>query len=246
MKTRLLLLFIFVGFFSSIEVINAQTFLKKIDKDNYSIQEDQIYSKKNFPKAYNLVSIDVNNFNTVLKSKSSSKSEQKIIQLPNTDGGFSNFVINETSNFETKLSEKYSMIKSYSAQGVDDPTAVAKISIGTDGFHAVVYSGVEETLYIDPYSKDKKSLIVYKRSDLDTDNDSFNCHVEEAARRGVAETTSLKNAHDGKLRTFRLALVCSGEYAQFHLTNQNISAAASDEVKKAAVLICNEYDHDKG
>lgn len=236
MKTRLLLLFIFVGFFSSIEVINAQTFLKKIDKDNYSIQEDQIYSKKNFPKAYNLVSIDVNNFNTVLKSKSSSKSEQKIIQLPNTDGGFSNFVINETSNFETKLSEKYSMIKSYSAQGVDDPTAVAKISIGTDGFHAVVYSGVEKTLYIDPYSKDKKSLIVYKRSDLDTDNDSFNCHVEEAARRGVAETTSLKNAQDGKLRTFRLALVCSGEYAQFHLTNQNISAAASDEVKKAAVL----------
>ncbi|AUC21125.1 hypothetical protein BTO15_02890 [Polaribacter sejongensis] len=236
MKTRLLLLFIFVGFFSSIEVINAQTFLKKIDKDNFSIQEDQIYSKKNFPKAYNLVSIDINNFNTELKSKSSSKSVQKTIQLPNTDGGFSNFVINETSNFENKLSEKYSMIKSYSAQGVDDPTAVAKISIGTDGFHAVVYSGVEKTLYIDPYSKDKKSLIVYKRSDLNTDNDSFTCHVEEAARMGIAKTTSFKNAQDGKLRTFRLALVCSGEYAQFHLTNQNISAAASDEVKKAAVL----------
>ncbi len=236
MKTRLLLLLIFVTFFSSVQVINAQTFLKKIDKDNFTIQEDQVYYKKNFPKAYSLVSIDVNNFNTALKSKSSLKSDQKTIQLPNANGGFSNFVINETSNFETKLSEKYSMIKSYSAQGIDDPTAVAKISIGTDGFHAVVYSGVEKTLYIDPYSKDKKSLIVYKRSDLEADNDSFTCHVDEVARRSVTETSSFKNANDGKLRTFRLALVCSGEYAQFHLTNQNISTLATDQVKKAAVL----------
>ncbi|WP_218598192.1 reprolysin-like metallopeptidase [Polaribacter sp. NJDZ03] len=236
MKTKLLLLFIFLIFFSSIEVINAQTFLKKIDKNSFTIQEDQMYSKKNFPKAYSLVSIDVNNFNSALKSKSSSKSKQKTIQLPNANGGFSSFIIRETSIFETKLAQKYSMIKSYSAQGIDDPTAVAKISVGTDGFHAVVYSGVEKTLYIDPYSKDKKSLIVYKRSDLDADNDSFTCNVEGFARRSVAETISLKNANDGKLRTFRLALVCSGEYAQFHLTNQNISVAATDEVKKAAVL----------
>ncbi|QVY64012.1 zinc-dependent metalloprotease family protein [Polaribacter sp. Q13] len=234
MNTRFSVLFIFIISFSSIGVVNAQNFLKKIDKNSYTIKEDKVYQKKNFPKAYDLVSIDVNSFNTVLKSKS--KRAQKTIQLPNAKGGFSNFLIKEDSNFETKLSEKFSMIKSYSAQGIEDPTAVAKISVGTDGFHAVVYSGVEKTVYIDPYSKDNKSLIVYKRSDLEPDKDGFTCHVEEVSRRVITQVNASKNANDGKLRTFRLALVCSGEYAQFHLTNQNISTAATDEVKKAAVL----------
>jgi hypothetical protein len=59
------------------------------------------------------------------------------------------------------LSEKFPTIKSYTAQGITDPTAVAKISIGTDGFHAVVFSGIEETLYVDPYTKDNEILITY-------------------------------------------------------------------------------------
>ena len=234
MKSKLPLLLVLVFFFSSIELINAQVFLKKIDKNNFTIQQNRVLKKKNFPTNYSLVSLDIASFNTSLKTRS--KISKRTIQLPNTKGGFSNFSIEETSNFETKLSEKFSMIKSYSAQGIDDPTAVAKISMGTDGFHAVIFSGVENTLYVDPYSKDSKELIVYKRSDLEEDNDSSICQVEETVAKSATQLKSLQNADDGKLRTFRLALVCSGEYAQFHLANQNISTAASDEVKKAAVL----------
>ncbi len=234
MKAKFPLSLILVVFFFSLSGVYAQEFLKKMDKNKVSIQENNILKKKNFPSNYSLVSIDINDFKIFLKSKS--KEEQSIIKLPNAAGGFSNFIIKETSNFEAKLAEKYSMIKSYSAQGIDDPTAVAKISMGTDGFHAIVFSGVEKTLYVDPYSKDGKTLMVYKRTDLAPDKDGFTCHVEDTVRRNVAKTTSIKNANDGVLRTFRLALACSGEYAEFHLTNQNISTAATDEVKKAAVL----------
>ena len=235
MKTKFPLSLILVVFFFSFSGVYAQEFLKKMDKNKVTIQENNILKKKNFPSNYSLISIDVDNFKTFLKSKSKSKEEQSIIKLPNAVGGFSNFIIKETSNFEAKLAEKYSMIKSYSAQGIDDPTAVAKISMGTDGFHAIVFSGVEKTLYVDPYSKDGKTLMVYKRTDLAPDKDGFICHVEDTIR-SVAKTNSIKNANDGGLRTFRLALACSGEYAEFHLTNQNISTAATDEVKKEAVL----------
>ena len=51
----------------------------------------------------------------------------------------------------------------------------------------------------------------------------------------VIENTQ-KNANDGLLRTFRLALVCSGEYAEFHLNDQGVANNASDNTKKAAVL----------
>ena len=86
--------------------------------------------------------------------------------MPNADGSLSRFRCKESSNFEAKLQAKFPNIKSYSAQGIDDPTALAKISIGTDGFHAVIFSGKEETVYIDPYSRDNKDYIIYKRSSL--------------------------------------------------------------------------------
>ena len=234
MKIKLPLLLVFMALFSSMAEMNAQDFLKKNIKNNSTINESKIYKRENMPSKFELISLEENDFKTFLKAKS--KNVQKTLKLPNTKGGFSNFVINEVSNFEKKLSEKYPEIKSYSAQGIDDPTAVAKISIGTDGFHAVIFSGKEETLYVDPYTKDQKTLIAYKRNDLEINKDNFTCQVEESSRRSIAQGATVLNADDGKLRTFRLALVCSGEYAQFHLTNQGIVASATDNVKKAAVL----------
>ena len=51
------------------------------------------------------------------------------------------------------------MIKSYSAQGIDDPTATAKISLGTNGLHALISSGNKSTLYIDPFTINKRQYI---------------------------------------------------------------------------------------
>ena len=66
--------------------------------------------------------------------------------MPNENGGLSRFILKETSNLAPELAAKFPEIKSFTAEGIDDPTAIAKISIGTDGFHAVVFSGNEKTL----------------------------------------------------------------------------------------------------
>ncbi|MGB1043450.1 MAG: zinc-dependent metalloprotease family protein, partial [Tenacibaculum sp.] len=117
------------------------------------------------------------------------------------------------------------------------PTATAKISIGKDGLHAIIFSGNESTLYLDPYTKDSKEYIVYKRSDLESKDKDFSCEVEDNVTKAVDNSNfQARNANDGKLRTFRLAIVCSGEYAQFHLNRQSVAASATDAVKKAAVL----------
>ena len=234
MKSKLFLLLFFIAFSTSKESMYGQELLKKLDRNTTVFQENEVYQKKNFPSKFELVSIDEAKLNSLVKS--ASKTEKRTIKLPNSKGGFSNFVIKETSNFSETLSEKFPSIKSYSAQGIDDPTAVAKISVGADGFHAVIYSGIEETLYVDPYSKDNKTLITYARNDLETNKDDFTCHVEEVSKRSISQGNLMRNANDGKLRTFRLALACSGEYAQFHLTNQGVSSLATDAVKKAAVL----------
>jgi hypothetical protein len=229
LKIKFIFALLLVLFISN--TIIAQDFWKKIDNNSYA-QKKEIHKIKNFPEAYKLASLDLFNFQKYLDNKTS----EQIITLPNTNGTFSEFSIKESSNFNIELAKKFPTIKSYAAQGIDDPTAVAKISIGTDGLHAIIFSGNESTIYIDPYSKDNNDYIVYNRSSLVKKNSEFKCEVEQASNAVISQQNFSRNANDGMLRTFRLAIVCSGEYAQFHLTRQDVPSTATDIVKKAAVL----------
>ncbi|PQJ75905.1 reprolysin-like metallopeptidase [Polaribacter gangjinensis] len=217
--------------------IHSQKFWNALQKLEYVPSSQQVYQKDNFPKAYKIVQFDIDFFKKSIGVKA--KSAQQIIELPDATGKMKRFSIIETSNFEPALQQKFPEIKSFSAQGIDDKTSVAKISLGTDGFHAVIFSATQETLYIDPYTKDNKSYLVYKRSSLSPEDENFTCLVEETvSKTPFSYATSAKTPNDGKLRTYRLALVCSGEYADFHLSasQQNIPSTATDQVKKAAVL----------
>ena len=90
------------------------------------------------------------------------------------------------------------------------------------------------TIYIDPYTKDLNQYISYASNSLPEDTRSFECLVQDTLQDEIV--LSPLNADDGKLRTYRLALACTGEYAQYHLNNQGIPSSATDEEKKAAVL----------
>ena len=226
------LIFILLLFY--LNGVNAQDFFRKLDKDKINILQNDGYYEKNLPSKYVLMSFEIDRFKNNIGLQSNLK--KRLIKIPNATGRYSRFLLEESSNFETKLAQKFSMIKSYSAQGIDDPTSVAKISIGSDGFHAIIFSGNEETLYIDPYSKDSKTLMVYKKSHLVKDKDDFTCKVEGLSRKRIGQKNTTQITNDGKLRIFRLALACTGEYSQFHLANQNVSATASEKRKKAAVL----------
>lgn len=235
MKKKTALILFFATLFIGVDGFQAQKIWSKQEKSNFLIEKKNLYEKENFPSEFVIVSLDNKSFESKLKSKST---KRNFIELPNSDGSFSRYTIKETSNFDEVLQAKYPNIKSYSAQGIDDPTAVAKISVGTDGFHAVIFSGKKETVYIDPYTKDNKDYIVYNRSSLSRVDQDFKCQLETSAKKQFSASSFAKAADDGKLRTFRLALVCSGEYAQFHLgiSQQNITESTTDEVKKGIVL----------
>ena len=228
-KTFLLLGLLFLATISS---VNAQKLWDNFTYEPYNSSNPTLYQKKNIPTKYKLVSLQLNQFNAQLKANSNGL----LIELPDENGLISKYRISETSNFESALQEKFPAIRSYTGKGVDDPSAIVKISIGTDGFHATVFSSRHSTLYIDPYTKNNQQYMVYRRIDLPNQDKDFQCMVETNVKSSVNETAYRVNANDGKLRTYRMALVCSGEYAQFHLTNQGISSGATDAVKKAAIL----------
>ena len=216
-------------FFVSISMYSQSIWVKQ--DVNASISIEEIEYRETQPLTFELFNI---NTNLVHNKLSISAKQETIIELP-TPNGIQRFLVKEASVFSDELVTKYPSIKSYVGVGVDDKTARVRFSKSNVGFHAMITSGNYPMYLIDPYTKDKKTAIAYYKNKVVKSD--FECLVEDNSPK-VRQNKFQKatNANDGKLRTYRLAIVTTGEYSQFHLTNQNVAAGATDAVKKAAVL----------
>ena len=124
---------------------------------------------------------------------------------------------------EPGLAAKFPLIKTYRAQGVDDPAATARFGITPNGFHAIVLSP-SGAYYIDPYRRgDAINHISYFKTDYPrTTADEFECLVQTPNSRGPeglnVETASAAatRPNGDTLRTYRLALAATFEYSDFH------------------------------
>lgn len=193
------------------------------------------------PSEYELYQLDVDGLrNTLFEAPQRFTGHSNVVISLPVEGEMQSFRVYEASNFDPELQEKHPNTRAYVAKGIDNPTASARISISDyTGVHVMITSGNNPTIYMDPYTNDNQFYIVYNRDNVEAPNDGFQCMVEEAAADlGVTDAVanSPDNANDGKLRTFRLALACTSQYATFHLTRQGVPPTATDAVKKAAVL----------
>lgn len=219
--------------------VDAQNALWK----QVSVNEGQTFileSRNSTPTEYDVFKLDVATFKNLVQQapRRFSGNSSVVISLPAGNGSLQNFRIFEASNFEPGLQAKYPEIRSYVGQGIDDPSAVARFSVSPYGVNVVIHSGKQSTMYIDPYTMDKNHYLAYNKDNLPGYTDGFQCLVEEAVSQGPIQDATLanRNPNDGKLRTFRLALACTGEYATFHLNRQGVPSSATDDVKKAAIL----------
>ncbi len=188
------------------------------------------------PQEYNLFTLNTSALTTLLSQAPARNTgvSNVIIDLPTNNGVLQHFRVYEASIMEPALQAKYPNIRSYAAQGIEDPSAVARFSVTSVGVNVMISSPKYSTIYIDPYTSDKNYYISYNISSVPAYPGNFECLSED--NEVIDMPAETRNANDGKLRTYRLALACTGEYAQRHLTLQNVPPAAPDPVKKAAVL----------
>ena len=206
---------------------------KLTDTEVSDFSNDALKLRKSIPTNFKIYELNFQKFKK--ESSLAISDELTIIELP-TANGIQKFSVAEAPSLAKGLALKYPMIKSYSAKGIDDLSATARFSFGTDGFHAVIFYADQASFYIDPYTKNYSTYISYSRSSLPQKDNDFKCEVDEQVNKTTDSNIIYRTPDDGLLRTYRLALVCSGEYAQFHLNNQGISSDATDAEKKAAVL----------
>jgi reprolysin-like metallo-peptidase family M12B/putative Ig domain-containing protein len=135
------------------------------------------------------------------------------LQIPLPSGGFGRFRIQESPIMEPKLAAKFPELKTYVGQGIDDPTATMRIDLTPRGFHAIILSAGGQ-IYVDPYSRETDTdYISYWKSDFTTDK-PFSCATESESGQTEPLTHTAPYVPTGAtLRTYRLALAATGEYA---------------------------------
>ncbi|WP_338375861.1 reprolysin-like metallopeptidase [uncultured Flavobacterium sp.] len=216
LKKKLLLLILFFSFSLFAQTNNWQI------KNERELTTLSKVRRANTPKNYKILSLNLENFknqllNAPVRGSFLGRSTHEIL-LPNADGKIERYHVMETPIMEQELADKFPMIKSYAAQGVDDPTAIARFSVTQFGLHSMTFSSGKSTVFIDPYTENAQNYIVYKRSDLERGSPDFECLTEEDVHLPSLETD--RNAHpintlntdDSTLRTYRLAQSCTAEY----------------------------------
>ncbi len=197
---------------------NANSFWKSssINSNSKSINKTKLPTKHLFDLDLHslknkLVSSPKRNFSNIISNV--------VISLPNSDGKLENFRVYENSIMTPELAEKYPEIKSYVAVGIDNPHSRAYFSFSPLGFKSMTLYPDQSAVFIEPVTADLNTYTIYKKSDKEESFDKFECSVIDYAVNNIHKKTSprifARGADDAKLRTFRLALSCTGEYAAF-------------------------------
>jgi Metallo-peptidase family M12B Reprolysin-like/Secretion system C-terminal sorting domain len=156
------------------------------------------------------------------------KNQAPVIKLPMPDGKFASFRVWESSIQEPGLEAKFPMIKTFAGQGIDDPYATIRLDYSPYGFHAQVLT-INGSFYIDPYARGMAdNYISYFRTDF-RKMGTFLCEVPDNPVSPNAVTAACRGT---QLITHRLAVACTGEYAQA----PGISAGTNAAILHAAIV----------
>src|SRR5207247_2145190 len=104
--------------------------------------------------------------------------QNPISYLPMPDGTMARFRFEESPIMQPGLAAKYPSFKTYRAQGIDDPTATARVDWLPSGFHAIILAP-SGTVLIDPYAQGNTTgYITYWKKDAANLAQPWECEVK--------------------------------------------------------------------
>lgn len=189
------------------------------------VSESSIFLSNNkreiIPSKYQPLKADITQLRSFLWSLPSEKNVSNrnaapVLEIPMPDGSMAKFHVWESNVMEPGLAAKFPEMRQFLGQGIDDPYATIRFDYNPyTGFHAQILSAKTGRIYIDPYAKgDMNHYISYSSKDYTRDV-KFICEVVDNDLASKGQTAGLTAAAclGTDLRTYRLALACTGEYA---------------------------------
>ncbi|WP_223607362.1 reprolysin-like metallopeptidase [Chryseobacterium sp. OSA05B] len=188
---------------------------------------------------YQLVNLNINEMKQQLSlapDRNRLSSEKGIlVKFPNDQGTFDTYEVFEASTMHPDLQARYADIKSYVGQRVGDPATNIRFTYDPYfGLNAVV-RGIKGMYYIDSYSQDNKTYMVYDRKNA-VSQSRFDCLFKgDSPLVDLVPDIHTKTVIDGLMRKYRLAISTTTEYTAYTAQQAGVGAG-TDAQKKAAVL----------
>jgi hypothetical protein len=180
------------------------------------IQVSKLVERESFPTEFNLYQVNIESLKLSLLSAPDRKVTAKsstIISLPSVKGNMERYEVYEASNFDTELQAQFPNIRSYVGVGIDDRTAQVRISLDPRGIQAMIFRAGQRNEFVEPYSQDGSVYAVYNSSRT-KGKLPFTCSTQDNEIANNISTETLRSSN-GVLKTFRLAMSCTAEYANY-------------------------------
>ncbi|MFD2822579.1 reprolysin-like metallopeptidase [Lacinutrix iliipiscaria] len=239
---RLNLLLLIVLFFSASSFAqNNKTLWTKASKERTSGEE--LLFRKTQPNKAEYFQLNLDGLKTVLSSAPSRKNttindSNVVVNFPNAQGNLEPFRVLEASIMQPELQAYHSDMRSYVGQSLENPTKTIRFSVTPKGLHTMALSSESGTELIDPYTKNSNTYIVYSKRDLPALENGFICEFEDEGLTIEEDfnVEAARNANDGMLRDYTLAIAATIEYSAFHWQAAGLLAGDSEADKKDAVM----------
>ena len=187
-----------------------------------SVSQDKVLHKTSSSIKATYYQLDLENFKSKLQNvpvRDSGARSNALLDFPNADGSMEVFTIMEYSVMDPVLQAKFPDIRSYVGYSLKNSSTVIYFSLSPDGLHTMTMSIDKGTEFINPYTTDS-AYKAFSRRDIPVSQNVFECDIMDDGllyRNGLnVDYTAVRNANDGKRRTFRLAVGTSIEYTNFH------------------------------
>ncbi|MFZ9386724.1 MAG: reprolysin-like metallopeptidase [Chitinophagaceae bacterium] len=166
--------------------------------------------------AFNMDAVSMRSFLWTLPAENTinqNRGQAPVMEIPMPDGSLAKFRVWESSIMEPGLAAKFPGMKQFLGQGIDDPYATIRFDYNPyTGFHGQILSAAKGRVFIDPYAKgDLRYYMSYYTKEY-TREVNFICDVVDSQ---LPQNPANPQAAclGTTMRTYRLALACTGEYA---------------------------------
>lgn len=181
------------------------------------------------------------NWNSKSTNLQALKTSNVIVSFPTSAHNIEQFRVEDYSVLSKELSVKFPAIKSYKGISLSNPLVQIYFSVDSQGFHGLIKDRQRgKTTYINPVKDQSETYYLVDKQNLN--NLNFSCRVQgdqTLAATAAKSNLMMRPVDDSTLRTYRLALACSAEYAQFHIQQSNLTTATDTEKKEAVLSAMN-------
>jgi len=154
-------------------------------------------ARKSIPHKFESYELNLNQLKSKLskapKRKENLDKSSTVLSFPNEKGKLEKYQVFEASILDENLQKQYPNIRSYVGKGIDNPGSIIRFSVTPLGLHAMVLGNAEGSVYIEPYTENGDTYIVYSSKNLPS-IEPFECKFDEVntTQKTTSTTTEAK------------------------------------------------------